>query len=571
MKSAIKKRIFWALGALLVLALMAAGIWFGTARQRAIAKQVRALLAKTTTQNNFQPEEQKAVWELTQMGDAAYPELARILRMQNVSGNRFYGRAYGRTPAMIRKYLPDPDEPLFYQTRAATAVRDMGAEACRRLLGAICDALDGEPEPLIASELLRSLYWSIPESPRAVKTLERWLKKPPRGYLFGFTDADDIWRAIPERTRLLPPWMAYMDTTDDACQALAAVGTNAAFAVPVLIEVAEQGVAGKPPNYSSHSTYADYIDPRILNRRAAIDALGKTGMHSRDVVDALNKGVSDTNHIIQAHALFALAKLGESIQELMPIVLTNYPVYQSFRTAQFFEDLAKLGEKARPGAKWLEHFCDKATVEHLTPPPNGLNDAAQPAESVRQAALFALCKIELSAAQKYLMELCGILETHWGPVEILEKVKPFPAEATQKLEEILREGNRKGQIRAASVFLTHEPEHREALEILRKEIKSQKSADACFAARVFWGKTHKSAEVLPLLVTVCSQQEDRSGFDAGFDQQSAIQIVREMGKEGLPAVPALKLAMHHRNQFVRKQAGQALRKIAPEEMPPIRE
>jgi HEAT repeat protein len=330
-------------------------------------------------------------------------------------------------------------------------------------------------------------------------------------------------------------------------------------------------VAGNPPNYYSRTTYANYIDPRILNRMAAIDALGKTGVHSREAVDALEKAVSDTNHILQAHALFALAAIGEPIQGLMPIVLTNYPVYQSIRTARFFEDLANLGEKARPEEKWLEHFCDKATVERLIPPPNGVNDVAQPAESVRQAALFALCKIEPSAAQKYLMELCGILETHWGPMEILEKVKPFPAQAMQKLEEILREGNREGQIRAASVLLAHEPEHRDALGILLKEIKSQKSPDACFAARVFWRKTHKSAEVLPLLVTVCSQQEDRSGFDAGFDQQSAIQIVREMEKEGLPAVPALKLAMHHRNQFVRKLAGQALRKIAPEEMPPIGE
>jgi HEAT repeat protein len=42
-----------------------------------------------------------------------------------------------------------------------------------------------------------------------------------------------------------------------------------------------------------------------------------------------------------------------------------------------------------------------------------------------------------------------------------------------------------------------------------------------------------------------------------------------MGQEARPAIPALKAALWHKDRFVRERAGKALRKIAPDEMPPI--
>ena len=55
-------------------------------------------------------------------------------------------------------------------------------------------------------------------------------------------------------------------------------------------------------------------------------------------------------------------------------------------------------------------------------------------------------------------------------------------------------------------------------------------------------------------------EESNLGLDAG-------RIAEEMGAAALPALPALKAALWHRDRFVRQYAGRLLLKLAPQALP----
>jgi hypothetical protein len=546
---------------MLILTAVAVINWPGDKQARATAAQVKALLRSVSPQNNFSTNEQRAVFGLVQMGPSAYPEMGRILRLRNVSGDRLYARWVTRLPKVIRARLPDPDEGLFYQGRIAGAIRSMGPEACRALLGAVCDNLESGPNPAIEVELLRSLYWSIPESPRAVRTLDNYLRHAPHGHLFGFTDALEIWPAVPELARPLLPWLKYMDTTRDACMGLGAIGTNARFAVPHLVEVAEQGVGGKPPSYYSRTSYADYIQPRVLNSLAAIDALGKIGVRSPAVITVLSNAIiTSTNAEIRTHSLLALADLGQPIEEYLSQVITNQPLYLSFQTERWLETLARLGPKGKAAAPFLEPYTDLERLNQLPPPASGTGDFAAPPAWLHLTATIAVCKLDPSGGDKHLPFLLN--STEWKATDLLSNWQPFTPEFQDRVASLLNSTNAYARIRAASILLHHNPGDNRALNTLKLELTNAPQVRA-YAALSFWREMHDATELLPIL------RADLLGDNSDVPLQSVLQTLGEIGDKS--AVPEIKQSLRHRDQFVRYVAGKMLRKIAPDQMPPINE
>ena len=56
-------------------------------------------------------------------------------------------------------------------------IGELGPSASRALVGVVCERLSHRKRRGDVP-LLRTLYWSIPESPKAVATLHDWLSKP---------------------------------------------------------------------------------------------------------------------------------------------------------------------------------------------------------------------------------------------------------------------------------------------------------------------------------------------------------------------------------------------------------
>ena len=149
--------------------------------------------------------------ELVRLGPVAYPELARLLRAHDTGLDRLYDEARVKLPASLRRLLPIRQWKGQLSEPAQVAVGVLGPAAARALVGAIHDSLERGGD-ITRMELLRSLYWSIPDSPKAVATLREWLSKPePRRFLFGMKDADEIWPQVPQFAPLLARWLQLPD------------------------------------------------------------------------------------------------------------------------------------------------------------------------------------------------------------------------------------------------------------------------------------------------------------------------------------------------------------------------
>src|SRR5262249_2540091 len=155
-----------------------------------------------------------------------------------------YDRWRGKLSPQLQAQLPARPSRAELRRAVAQSIYAIGPTASRALVGAIEYGLDPS-EGLGNMELLRALYWSIPESQKPVQILSNWLAHPAPGLpLFGMMDARDIWPTVPHLASLLSNWMKLADTAGQAAEALSYMGTNALLSVPSLIEVADKGFAG---------------------------------------------------------------------------------------------------------------------------------------------------------------------------------------------------------------------------------------------------------------------------------------------------------------------------------------
>ena len=179
--------------------------------------------------------------------------------------------------------------------------------------------------------------------------------------------------------------------------------------------------------------------------------------------------------------------------------------------------------------------------------------------------MVAICRIEPEATRQYLPDLAAQIGQRWEPVELLMDTntpKSLAPDIVAGLEPVLDDTNGLSPAIAAYVILGIEPDHNHALATLRKAINSGKLSDRIGASGWLWERTGDTNSVLALCSEGLSSAESFLGQDAA-------QVLEKMGPAARPAVPALQAALWHKDRYVREYAGKALRKIAPEEMPPI--
>jgi len=135
-------------------------------------------------------------------------------------------------------------------------------------------------------------------------------------------------------------------------------------------------------------------------------------------------------------------------------------------------------------------------------------------------------------------------------------------EITVGLEPMLAETNVLRSALAAHVILGLKPDHTHALGTLRERVTDGKLNDRLIAAHWLWKRTGETNDVLRLCMEGLAAPESHIG-------QNANSTLGEMGPEARTAIPALKRALWHSDRFCSTWSGRTLRKIAPEELPPI--
>src|SRR6185369_10808867 len=126
--------------------------------------------------------------------------------------------------------------------------------------------------------------------------------QPTNTFLFGSVYADDLWAGVPQLLPLFAEWLKKPDAVRDVARGLELVGTNGVFALPLLLQVAENGVAGDPPNTKFRVSFGPNVDPLMMNRGAAVAAIGKMGVTNDAVIAVLQKAAASGKNYLPPSA-----------------------------------------------------------------------------------------------------------------------------------------------------------------------------------------------------------------------------------------------------------------------------
>ena len=135
-------------------------------------KRINAALWTLVVHENDYLKKQAALSELATFGSAAFPQLARAFRPEYSLLDRAYNLG-GKLPKPLSDYFPARPPRADVRSALAISLYDLGPAASRALLNEIELGLQ-DFDDYRGMALLRTLYWSIPESPRAVGILSNY-------------------------------------------------------------------------------------------------------------------------------------------------------------------------------------------------------------------------------------------------------------------------------------------------------------------------------------------------------------------------------------------------------------
>lgn len=550
---------FSVVGILAVLILGPTILWFATIDSRRTATEVRRLVSQMN--DEFSYEARDAHNRLLELGPKAYAELRRILTSRNADSAGWYALVWNRLPASARDQLPEPGARAALRRNLQRCMANGGPVLSRAMTGAVCTALENGDGAGNEMTLLRNLIWSIPESSRAVITLSNYLANPTNNSLFGSVYADELWPKVPQLAPLLAQWLRNAQTVNDAARGLAQLGTNATFALPLLVETAETGIANPAISPRLKISYAPGLDHVSMRQNVAIKALAKVGNTNPPVVAALNKAAESGKDELCSAAYVACLELELPIsQELRAwadawTLFEGFPI-ESYRAVEFLRNIGKLGRKAMPAIPLLDRIASGA----------GTNTAARfdhfdpkQAAGLRIAAVGSLYQIDPHKAAEYLPFLIENFN-NWEALNILRQWKEYRPSIVPEM--IGRLNKADTSLRAAFVLQGIAPELEEPLRILESAMASDDMGTRATAVNWLWLLHGDSAQVLPVTRELLKATEDDI-------LQSALNVLERMNEASRPAVPELKPLLTSKHWAVRDRAGRLLHRLSPSDMPPI--
>jgi hypothetical protein len=502
--------------------------------------------------------------QLAQLGPAAYPYLGEMLAWKENSLERFYYRTVRpRLPSAIRKHTSPPLHRAAMREAVPSVICELGPTAARALNWRLRRVL-AEADGKTGLEIVKSLAWSAPESPATVEAILNWLSGRPRfegPLVYWEPDLGQFWRETPQCAPLLAGYLESPTVAPLAIDALEQMGTNAAPAVPAILSV---------------------LRKRPESPEEFITALGKIGVATPEVTAELDKLALEADVRRRFAAVIALTRLGLGDRGQLRSVLAGLPAEGAARRKAEIESLAELGPAAGGAAGWIRQFAFSPEGDETSRP-----GAMVSQRELRLAAMIALCRIAPGEGRPFIPELASLIgRDPDGAASLLE----FKSLGPEIVKVVLPgfPGKSGDPVFAAAIILSHERGNAAALGFLREQCRRgalENRLDAAYwlaklardpkpfvnlATRVLKGlRDSLSADDLATM-GLTGREVD---FPRLFPRLAPelMDELAELGPASRPSAPELKNALSHAVGEIRIAAGRALRKIAPEEMPPIRE
>ena len=520
--------------------------------------------------------------ELWSLGHGVIPRLASQARRKDPVLARAYARLWKETPTGLRRYLAEPVGRAELRQAAMHAIAEFGPLAVRRAAPQVIDGLT-ETDDQYNNYAVSGARWLLPESAKTLAVLDAGLAgtnanwPPPQTFLNVDLSA---WPNISEVVPLLTNLLGNAGVAYHAAIGLGVVGPDAAPAIPALIQTVDLGAAGPFPDAEAARYYTGEVydnwhglhlarlrqDDKGMNhnRAMAVLALGRIGVATPEVTAALARAWNAPDSWVRHNAALAVALVGAPMTNNLRELLDGLLDYDNAALENKLAAIGKLGPAARDGLGTLRELTQANRVRDVVQE-RDLEVVGISVDDLVVAAKMAICRIDPQEGRPFLPEIANKIGYWWDPVEFLVKPGPLSNDVVRAVEPLLeRTGNTTQligrQCIAAYVILRHDRKHSKALAVLRRNKSTGELNDRLFAGRLLFESLGETNGLCSLIA---------EGFRApeSFIGQTAGQIAEKMGDAALPAVPAFRAALWHRDQFVRDCAGRLILKLAPQELP----
>lgn len=490
-------------------------------------------------------------------GTNCVPYLCRELRRRDTAFTRFWLARWRALPEWLTRALPEPVPIRARRLRAITLLQCLGQGALRPATGTLIEALS-DPTPEVAAAAAAALAPVMSESPRAREAFVDYFRRTRGGeYLGAEIWSADFWRQIPELVPSLVRQLEHRALAADAARALEMCGPRAAGAVPALIEVAAEGVAGNGENPGCESGEGG-SEILVEARCNALPALARTGARTDPVLRAFFGAWTDPSHpLVRYNGGAALAACGAAAAPLVPGMVATLDDEDGFTLVRKIHSLGELGPVARAALPRLTAY-----EAGQVPLGRGRTFRGASADDVRFAATEAICAISTAEAGSRVERLASALGEREEAARCLGGLKELAPRILPLMRDRLRDPDRVAGCRAAFVILRLKPGDGEAARLLRLECGGRDLMRRLGAARLLCEATHDVPHTLPVFLEMLSRPELR------FEAEEGIRLC---GREARPAAPELLRLLWHPHGEIRRAAGDLLREIAPDTLPAINE
>jgi RNA polymerase sigma factor (sigma-70 family) len=542
--------------------------------------------------------------ELWSLGPGVIPHLASKARRKDPVLSKAYAWLWKNTPPALRRRWPTPVNRAELRQAAMHAIAEFGPLAVRRAAPQVIDGLT-ETDDRFSDYAVQTASWLLPESASTLLpifeaglagTNASWPAPiafmgvldspndggdrpiPGRGKSFWASFGPRISEALPLLTNLLGnAGVAY-----NAAIILGNIGPDAAPAIPALIQTADLGAAGSFPDAEAARIYLEevyfkpYGRPRAKvrqndkgmnhNRAMAALALGRIGIATPEVRAALARAwnAPDADGWVRHNAALAVRRLGVAMTNNLPELLRGLLDPDAGALNTKLAAIGKLGSAARDGLGILRELAQTNRLRSLVTnvEPTG---AGSFVESLAVSAKTAIWRIDPQEGRPFLPAIANQIGHRWESVEFLAEPSPLSNDVVRAVEPLLEETESTPQAllrqsMAAYVILRHDRKHSKALAVLRRNESAGELKDRLLAGGWLFESLGETNGLCSLIAEAFGAPESFIGQDAG-------QIAERMGGAALPAVPAFKAALWHRDRFVREYAGRLMLKLAPQDLP----
>jgi hypothetical protein len=323
-----------------------------------------------------------------------------------------------------------------------------------------------------------------------------------------------------------------------------------------LIRVADEGFAGASEKPEQTGQEGIAISLATEARCNALSALAKTGMRDDRVLETFFRAWTNASFpMLRCSGAIAIASCGETAAPLVPRLAATLNDEDAFTLLQKINTLGRLGPVACAALPELRAY---ENGEFPSDSPKELKDST--ARDIRFAATTAICMIAPAEAFARLDRLAAQLGECEEAARYLAALKCGSSRILPLMRARLLAEDPRDTARAAFVILQLDPDDGEARAGLVAACESRDLLERLAAARLLFEATRDVAHTLPVFLDAMQRPELR--FEA-------VEGIRACGAAARPQAALLAKLLWHARGDIRQAAGDILREIAPETLPPI--